>query len=61
SVSSSLLAATMNQKSSLREVPQFVSRVLTANSHLPQAIAGAAALSFRNVSPLSREQSGLQR
>jgi hypothetical protein len=29
SVSSSLLAATMNQKSSLREVPQFVSRVLT--------------------------------
>ena len=26
------LAATMNQKSSLREVPQFVSRVLTANS-----------------------------
>lgn len=32
SVSSSLLAATMNQKSSLREVPNFVSRVLTANS-----------------------------
>src|SRR5271169_3505801 len=32
SVSSSLLAATMNQKSSLREVPQFVSGVLTANS-----------------------------
>ncbi|MET4373314.1 hypothetical protein ABIA99_006036, partial [Bradyrhizobium sp. LB12.1] len=32
SVSSSLLAATMNQKSSLREVPQFVSRVLTANN-----------------------------
>src|SRR3954470_14251828 len=32
SASSSLLAATMNQKSSLREVPQFVSRVLTANT-----------------------------
>jgi hypothetical protein len=31
SVSSSLLAATMNHKSSLREVPQFVSGVLTAN------------------------------
>src|SRR5271155_2523030 len=32
SVSSSLLAATMNQKSSLREVHQFVSGVLTGNS-----------------------------
>src|ERR1700683_2609171 len=32
SVSSSLLAATMNQKSSLREVPQFVSWLLTGNS-----------------------------
>jgi hypothetical protein len=32
SVSSSLLAATMNQKSSLREDPQFVSWVLTGNS-----------------------------
>src|SRR5271166_2260457 len=32
SVSSSLLAATMNQKSSLREVPQFVSGVLTGNT-----------------------------
>src|SRR3982750_2495902 len=32
SVSSSLLAATMNQKSSLRGVPHFVSRVLTANN-----------------------------
>src|SRR6267143_1566665 len=32
SVSSSLLTATMNQKSSLREVPQFVSWVLTANN-----------------------------
>src|ERR1017187_1796224 len=31
SVSSSLLTATMNQKSSLREVPQFVSWVLTGN------------------------------
>src|SRR6476620_9670583 len=31
SVSSSLLAATMNQKSSLREDPQFVSWVLTGN------------------------------
>src|SRR5277367_1063167 len=31
SVSSSLLAATMNQKSSLREVHQFVSGVLTGN------------------------------
>src|SRR5271170_4447895 len=31
SVSSALLAATMNQKSSLREVPQFVSSVLTGN------------------------------
>jgi hypothetical protein len=35
SVSSSLLAATMNQKSSFREVPQFVSQVLTANIRLP--------------------------
>ena len=35
SVSSSLLAATMNQKSSLREVPQFVSGVLTANTLCP--------------------------
>src|SRR6202140_3088915 len=33
SVSSSLLAATMNQKSSLREDPQFVSGVLTGNNH----------------------------
>jgi hypothetical protein len=33
SVSSSLLAATMNQKSSLRKVPQFVSGVLTANNN----------------------------
>jgi hypothetical protein len=32
SVSSSLLAATMNQKSSLREDPQFVSGVLTRNT-----------------------------
>src|SRR4029077_4579502 len=32
SVSSSLLAATMNQKSSLREDPQFVSWVLTGDS-----------------------------
>ena len=32
SVSSSLLAAPMNQKSSLREVPQFVSGVLTGNN-----------------------------
>jgi hypothetical protein len=32
SASSSLLTATMNQKSSFREVPQFVSRALTANS-----------------------------
>src|SRR5512139_986547 len=32
SVSSSLLAATMNQKSSLREDPQFVSMVLTGNN-----------------------------
>ena len=32
SVSSSLLAATMNQKSSLRKVPQFVSGVLTADN-----------------------------
>src|SRR6201747_2046353 len=32
SVSSSLLTATMNQKSSLREVPQFVSWVLTGNN-----------------------------
>src|SRR5277367_2364797 len=32
SVSSSLLAATMNQKSSLRKVPQFVSGVLTGNN-----------------------------
>jgi hypothetical protein len=31
SVSSSLLAATMNQKSSLREDPQFVSWTLTGN------------------------------
>ena len=31
-VSSSLLAATMNQKSSLPEVPQLVSQVLTGNS-----------------------------
>jgi hypothetical protein len=31
SASSSLLAATMNQKSSLREDPQFVSAVLTEN------------------------------
>ena len=30
----SLLAATMNQKSSLREVPQFVSGVLTGNTRL---------------------------
>jgi len=30
--SSSLLAATMNQKSSLREVPQLVSWVLTGNN-----------------------------
>src|SRR5471030_2091501 len=35
SVSSSLLTATMNQKSSLREVPQFVSWVLTGNSYGP--------------------------
>src|ERR1700689_418990 len=34
SVSSSLLTATMNQKSSLREVPQFVSWVLTGNRKL---------------------------
>src|ERR1700689_301864 len=34
SVSSSLLAATMNQKSSLREVPQFVSWLLTGNTAL---------------------------
>src|SRR5450755_3613448 len=33
SVSSSLLTATMNQKSSLREVPQFVSWVLTGNNY----------------------------
>jgi hypothetical protein len=32
SVSSSLLAATMNQKSSLPEVPQLVSQVLTGNN-----------------------------
>jgi hypothetical protein len=32
SVSSSLLAATMNQKASLREDPQFVSQVLTGNT-----------------------------
>jgi hypothetical protein len=32
SVSSSLLAATMNQKSSFREDPHFVSSVLTGNS-----------------------------
>jgi hypothetical protein len=32
SVSSSLLAATMNQKSSFREDPQFVSWVLTGNN-----------------------------
>jgi DNA invertase Pin-like site-specific DNA recombinase len=31
SASSSLLTATMNQKSSFREVPQFVSSALTAN------------------------------
>ncbi|MEW6397100.1 MAG: hypothetical protein AB1582_21455, partial [Pseudomonadota bacterium] len=35
SVSSSLLAATMNQKSSLREDPQFVSGVLTGNTTKP--------------------------
>jgi hypothetical protein len=34
SASSSLPMATMNQKSSLREVPQFVSRALTANNDL---------------------------
>src|SRR4029077_12783996 len=34
SASSSLLAATMNQKSSLREVPQLVSWVLTGNNPL---------------------------
>ena len=33
SVSSSLLAATMNQKSSLREDPQFVSWVLTGDNY----------------------------
>src|SRR5262245_17129117 len=32
SASSSLLAGTMNQKSSIREVPQFVSQVLKANT-----------------------------
>ena len=32
SASSSFLAATMNQKSSLRKVPQSVSRALTANN-----------------------------
>jgi hypothetical protein len=32
SASSSLLTATMNQKSSFREVPQFVSRALTADN-----------------------------
>src|SRR5258707_319247 len=37
SVSSSLLTATMNQKSSLREVPQFVSWLLTGNSSDVQA------------------------
>src|ERR1700691_3957501 len=37
SVSSSLLAATMNQKSSLREVPQFVSWLLTGNTHVNKA------------------------
>jgi transposase len=34
SVSFALLTATMNQKSSLREVPQLVSHVLTANNRL---------------------------
>jgi len=39
SVSSSLLTATMNQKSSLRENPQFVSWVLTGNSvHINQKV-----------------------
>jgi hypothetical protein len=35
SVSSSLLAAAMNQKSSFPEVPQLVSQVLTANIAYP--------------------------
>src|ERR1700683_5324632 len=39
SVSSSLLAATMNQKSSLREVPQFVSWLLTGNTENPRGNA----------------------
>src|SRR6204780_4386270 len=44
SVSSSLLAATMNQKSSLREVPQFVSWLLTGNTDDPQLKVGAHVL-----------------
>src|SRR3954454_15702864 len=38
SVSSSLLAATMNQKSSLPEVPQLVSQVLTGDTQLDELI-----------------------
>jgi hypothetical protein len=38
SVSSSLLAATMNQKSSLREDPQFVSSALTGNIFVRNAV-----------------------
>jgi hypothetical protein len=39
SISSALLAATMNQKSSFREDPKFVSWVLTGNSHHRAQIA----------------------
>src|SRR5215217_3576988 len=43
SVSSSLLAATMNQKSSLREDPNFVSWALTANSRALMSDEGSSA------------------
>jgi hypothetical protein len=39
SASSSLLAATMNQKSSLREDPQFVSWLLTGNTRFESALS----------------------
>ena len=49
SVSSSLLTATMNQKSSLREVPQFVSAVLTANTMAHFVIHGPVNTSRRRL------------
>ncbi|WP_420888163.1 IS66 family insertion sequence element accessory protein TnpB [Bradyrhizobium elkanii] len=60
SASSSLLVATMNQKSSLRKIPLFVSQALTANSLALRPQQPGLAATHRDV-PRGRYRSGRSR